>query len=579
MYSPLLATKVRLGDSLVAREYLTAEQLAEVIQRQQDTGRRKLIGEIAVEMGYCTEEQVLECVAVEAGVPFVRLDARLFDAEALELLPREFIERNSVLPLFRVRDELSVALTEPSNVFLLDAIRDQLAQDEATRGCRVLPVLASTKDIRRAIATYLPDKQVFVLDDLIDDASETSAVEVIEEQIEDLRFDFEGADHSPIIRLVNYLICQAARDGASDIHIEPTERLLRVRYRVDGVLQPGPEPPAHLAAAVASRIKVMAGLDISERRLPQDGRINVMLEGRAIDLRVSTLPMPQGEKVVMRLLDSSAVNTKLDELGFSAELLEAFADEIRRPNGIALVTGPTGSGKSTTLYSVLQELATPENNVCTVEDPIEAQLPLVNQFMVNDKIGLTFAAVLRSLLRQDPDICMVGEIRDKETAGIAIQAALTGHLVFSTLHTNDAASTVMRMIHMGVEGYLLAASLNMVLSQRLCRRVCGKCRESYEPARAIRQTAERMDLPFAEFTRGKGCSHCRGTGFSGRIAMHELLVADDALRELITGSPSLGDIRRTCEASGMRTLLYDGLRKAREGLTTVEEVVKIAGMR
>ena len=576
MYTPLLASKLRLGDMLVDRGYLTAEQLAEVLERQRVTGRRKLLGELAVEMDFCEEEQVLECLAAECGVPFVQLDARLFDPASLELLPREFIERNTVLPLFRVRSEIAVALTEPSNVFLLDAIRDRLEQDEATRGCRINPVLASSKDIRRAIATYLPDKQVFVLDDLIDDVSDAS-VEVIEDSIDDLSFDFEGSDQSPIIRLVNYLICQGAREGASDIHIEPTERLLRIRFRIDGVLRPGPEPPGHLAAAVASRIKVMAGLDISERRLPQDGRINVMLEGRAIDLRVSTLPMPLGEKVVLRLLDSSGVSTKLDELGFSADLLEAFRAEIAKPNGIALVTGPTGSGKSTTLYSVLQELATLENNVCTVEDPIEAQLPLVNQFMVNEKIGLTFATVLRSLLRQDPDICMVGEVRDKETAGIAIQAALTGHLVFSTLHTNDAASTVMRMIHMGVEGYLLAASLNMVLSQRLCRRVCSKCREPYEPTKPMRMTADRLELDFPEFVRGAGCSHCRGTGFSGRIAVHELLIADDNLRELMTESPRLGDIRKACDAAGMKSLCYDGFRKAREGLTTVEEVMKVAG--
>ena len=576
MYSPLIAPKLRLGDMLVQRGYLSAEGLAEVLERQRATGRTQLLGEVAIELGLCTEEQVLECLAVECGVPFVQLDARLFDPAALELLPREFIERNTVLPLFRVRDAISVALTEPSNVFLLDAIRDRLGEDESTRGCRVLPVLASSRDIRRAIATYLPDKQVFVLDDLIEDAADAS-VEVIEDDIGELSFDFEGRDHSPIIKLVNYLIFQAAREGASDIHIEPTERMLRVRFRIDGVLRPGPEPPPHLAAAVASRIKVMAGLDISERRLPQDGRINVMLEGRAIDLRVSTLPMPQGEKVVMRLLDSTGVSTKMDELGFSADLLTAFRQEIAKPNGIALVTGPTGSGKSTTLYSVLQELATLENNVCTVEDPVEAQLPLVNQFMVNEKIGLTFATVLRSLLRQDPDICMVGEVRDKETAGIAIQAALTGHLVFSTLHTNDAASTVMRLIHMGVEGYLLAASLNMVLSQRLCRKVCGKCRENYEPNKSLRLTADKLGLEFGEFVRGAGCSHCRGTGFSGRIAVHELLVADDALRELMTESPRLGDIRRACEAAGMKSLCYDGFRKAREGLTTVEEVFKVAG--
>ncbi|MCA9115481.1 MAG: type II/IV secretion system protein, partial [Planctomycetaceae bacterium] len=368
----------------------------------------------------------------------------------------------------------------------------------------------------------------------------------------------------------------AVREGASDIHVEPTDRQLRVRYRVDGSLYKALEPPVHLAPAVASRIKIMASLDISERRLPQDGRIHVLMEGRPVDLRVSTLPMTHGEKVVIRILDNQNINISLEELGFSSEILEPFARQIQQPNGIVLVTGPTGSGKSTTLYAALNSVSTMECNVCTVEDPVEFQLGLVNQFQVNERIGLTFAAILRSLLRQDPDVVMVGEMRDSETARIGIQAALTGHLVFSTLHTNDACSAVTRLIDMGIESYLIGAALNMVLAQRLCRRICSRCRTPIEPSRAIQLEVERMGIDIGEYSRGAGCRRCRNTGFSGRIAIHELLEVDDRLREIITTSPTLKSIRDHAQQQGMAPLRFDGLRKVREGITTVEEVFRVS---
>lgn len=568
MSGSLLEPKLRLGDLLVARGYLTDEQLDQVLREQVEGFGSKLLGEIVVERAFCNEEHVLECLAAEYGVPYARLDSRLFDAKMFDTIPREFIEKHTVLPLFKIQNVLTVAVAEPTNVFLLDQLR-------AVARCEIQIVIAGARDIRRMVQTYLPNTRVFVIDDIIDDAS-SDAVELIEESIEDIGADVDVAGASPIIRLVNFIIYNAVKQSASDIHIEPTERQLRVRYRVDGVLHQALEPPVHLAPAVASRIKIMANLDISERRLPQDGRIHVLMESRPIDLRVSTLPGSFGEKVVIRVLDNESINVSLQALGFSAEILEEFQHQIRQPNGIILVTGPTGSGKSTTLYAALNSVSTMEKNVCTVEDPVEFQLSLVNQFQVNEKIGLSFANVLRSLLRQDPDIIMVGEIRDEETARVAIQAALTGHLVFSTLHTNDACSTVMRLIDMGIEGYLIGASLNMVLAQRLCRRVCPKCKTRYEPPKPMQSAMEQMGFEVEEYYRGTGCKRCRNTGFSGRIAIHELLVVDDKLREITTHNPTTSGIRTYARERGMLTLRYDGLRKVREGLTTIEEVFRVS---
>jgi len=568
MASTLLEPKPRLGELLIAHHYLTLEQLEQALEEQAEGQGNKLIGEILVEKGFCTEDQVLECLAVEFGVPYVRLDSRLFDPKAVDLFPRDVIERHTVLPLFKVRDVLTVAVSEPSNVFLLDQLRD-LAR------CRVQIALASAKDIRRMVQTYVPNTRVFVIDDIIDDAS-GNAVELIERSIQDIGADVDMAGLSPIIRLVNYIIYNAVKEGASDIHIEPTERQLRIRYRVDGALYKALEPPVHLAPAVSSRIKIMANLDISERRLPQDGRIHVLMEGRPIDLRISTMPMTFGEKVVIRVLDNHTVSLALEDLGFSAGIHEQFESQLRMPTGIALVTGPTGSGKSTTLYAALNSVSSTEKNTCTVEDPIEFQLSMINQFQVNDKIGLSFATILRSLLRQDPDVVMVGEIRDEETARIAIQAALTGHLVFSTLHTNDACSTVTRLIDMGIEGYLIAASLNMVLAQRLCRRICTRCRKAYELTKAMRLAMERMGIEVHEYFRGTGCKRCRNTGFSGRIAIHEMLVLDDEIRELIVSNPTRTALRDCARRKGMLPLRYDGLLKVKEGLTTIDEVFRVS---
>ncbi|RMG41066.1 MAG: type II/IV secretion system protein [Planctomycetota bacterium] len=558
--------RARLGERLVEKGYLTADRLNEVLRDQHLSGDVRLLGEILVEEGICSPEQVLEALADEFNVPFVRLNGQLFDPKVFESLPREFIEQNDVLPLFRVRDTLTVAVADPTNVFVLDEAR-QLA------GCHVQFVVATARDIRRMIQTYMPASGVYVIDDILEDVTE-GAVEWIEQTIEDIADVTEEADLSPVIKLVNYVIFHAVKQGASDIHIEPNDRQLLVRYRIDGVLQSALELPLQLAPAVASRIKIMAQLDISERRLPQDGRIRVLMEGHPVDLRVSTLANIHGEKVVIRILDQRNVNRSLEELNFRAPILEGLRRHAAAPNGIVLVTGPTGSGKSTTLYAVLRSIASIERNICPVEDPVEFRLPLVNQFQVNERIGLGFADVLRSLLRQDPDVILVGEIRDRETARVAVQAALTGHLVFSTLHTNDACSTVTRLIDMGVEGYLLAAALNMVLAQRLCRRLCPRCREAIAPNRLIRLELERMGIGGREVYQARGCKRCREMGFSGRIAIHEMLEVTDELREIITARPQLAHLRAYARDSGMVPLRYDGLLKVCEGLTTFEQVLQ-----
>jgi len=561
---------MRLGNALVERGYLTGEALSQALDYQRTHGgaNGKLLGEILVELALCTDDHVVECLAAEYRLPHAKLDARLVDTKVVELLPREFIEQNLVLPLFAVHGKLTLAISEPSNLFLIEEIK-------ALTHHEVQLVVTTAKDIRRMI-TALPNSKVFVIDDIIED-SDAAEVTLIEEAVDDIGNIEEAAGQSPVIRLVNYVIFNAVKEGASDIHIEPAERCLRVRYRIDGCLYKSLEVPSHLLNAVTSRIKIMAGLDISERRLPQDGRVNVMLDRRKIDLRVSTFPSHRGEKTVIRVLDTRSVSLVLEDLGFAEDILTPYLAGIQAPNGIVLVTGPTGSGKSTTLYASLNNLSSMEVNICTVEDPIEYHLGLINQFQVQERVGLTFSKALRTLLRQDPDVIMVGEIRDEETARMTIQAALTGHLVFSTLHTNDACSAITRLINMGVEPYLIGAALNMVLAQRLVRRVCPKCRQEYDPPRTLRKTVERMGYEIDTFFRGAGCKRCRNTGFSGRIGVHELLIINDELRDQIVADPAIGPVRKIAARNQMVTLRQDGFRKVKEGITTIEEILQVAG--
>ncbi|MEX0938173.1 MAG: ATPase, T2SS/T4P/T4SS family [Pirellulales bacterium] len=560
----------RLGNVLIEKGYLTLEGLESALaaQQRQQGSTKKLLGEILVEMELCTEDQVAEGLAIEYGVPYAKLESRLVDPKVAEVLPREYIESNLVLPLFVVRGVLTVAVSELSNLFLIDELK-------SLADMQVQIVATTCKDIRRMI-TSLPNSKVFVIDDIIEDSEQTE-VTLIEDAIEDIGDIEEVAGQSPIIRLVNYIIFNAVKEGASDIHIEPAERCMRVRYRVDGRLYKALEVPPHLLNAVTSRIKIMASLDISERRLPQDGRVHVLLDRRKIDLRVSTFPGNRGEKTVIRVLDTRSVSLVLEELGFAEDILSGLIDCIHSPNGIVLVTGPTGSGKSTTLYAALNQISSMENNICTVEDPIEYHLPLINQFQVQERVGMTFSKALRTLLRQDPDVIMVGEIRDEETARTAIQAALTGHLVFSTLHTNDAASAITRLVNMGVESYLIGAALNAVLAQRLVRRICSHCRQVYEPPRAVRKSLERIGFEMDTLYKGVGCRRCRNTGYSGRIGIHELLYINDQLRDAIVAGAGITELRHAGVEQGMVTLQFDGFRKVREGITTVEEVLYAAG--
>ncbi len=557
--------RLQLGEMLIGRGLITPKQLGDALEHQKEKGHRRLLGETLVELGFVTDHDVMEAVAESYGIPFARDIARIADPKVLEVLPREYLLEHLVLPLFLVRDVLTVAVAEPANLYLFEEIR--------RRTSKSVQIVATTAcEIRAALEAYVPAANVFVIDDIVGNVDEQSFSVVEREvaEIEDLR---DLAGYSPVVKTVNWLLWSAVHEGASDIHVEPGDRRLRIRFRIDGRLFEKVDPPWKMAAAIASRIKIMAGLDISERRLPQDGDIHVMLEGRPIDLRVSTMPGRHGEKVVIRIIDSRASLVPLERLGMGTQILERWKDVIARPNGIALVTGPTGSGKSTTLYSVLASLNGAERNISTVEDPIEATLPGVNQFQVNERAGFTFAAALRAMLRQDPDIVMVGEIRDNETATTAVQAALTGHLVFSTLHTNDSISAITRLVNVGVEPYLVAAVVRGVLAQRLVRRICPHCRESFEPESHVRAEVEAVAGTCSVFSRGAGCARCRGSGFAGRIGVFELLIPDESFTAAVARGASLQELAQTARAAGHRAMRADGFEKVREGQTTFEEVV------
>ncbi len=571
--SHIQKTPVRLGDLLVEKKLITQDQIQRALDHQRSSGHRKLLGEVLVELGFISQEEVMAALAEAYGIPYARVHPKVVDPRAVEILPREFLEKNCVLPLFNVHGKLTVAVPEPTNVFLVEEI-------QRLTGLSVQLVAATAKDIQTTLQAYLPSANVFVIDDIVEDIREDD-FQLAETEVTDIAKLEEGASTSPVIKLVNYLIFSAAESGASDIHIEPGDKTLRVRDRIDGRLFEKMRPPHRMGPAIVSRIKIMASLDISERRVPQDGGITVMLNKQPIDLRVSTMPGKYGEKVVIRILDNRNVQNELETLGFATQMLDRWRELAHQPNGILLVTGPTGSGKSTTLYGTLHEIIDDTLNISTVEDPVEYYLPGVNQFQVNEKAGFTFAGALRSLLRQDPDIVMVGEIRDVETAKIATQAALTGHLVLSTLHTNDAISAVTRLINVGVEPYLVAASLRGVLAQRLVRRICAHCKEPVSITGPIERALAR--LPGGEKIKtiyaGRGCEKCRSTGYAGRVGVYEMFAPDDDMLELISKGAGLQELRRQAASHGYVSLAEDGLAKVKAGVTTVEELLNVTALK
>jgi type IV pilus assembly protein PilB len=565
----MIATLERkpLGQLLLAKGVIQQEQLERALEEQKRSGHQKLLGELLVELHFCTEDQITESLAQAYSVPYARVSPKIADPKVIQVLPKEFLEKHQTLPLYLVAGVLTVAVSEPANVFLLEEI-------ERLSGYQVQVVAATGRDIKSTLQAYLPNDKVFVIDDIIEDV-QPEEFSLIEQPVQDIVNLEAAAGDSPVIKLVNYIVYTAVKEGASDIHVEPGDATLRIRYRVDGCLTEKLRPPHQMHAAVASRIKIMAGLDISERRLPQDGGIHVLMDKRPIDLRVSTMPGKYGEKVVIRIIDNDKASVNLEKLGFGYDTLKAWRKLINYPNGIVLVTGPTGSGKSTTLYASLQELNRGDVNICTVEDPIEYALNGVNQFQVNEKAGFTFATALRALLRQDPDILMVGEIRDADTAKLATQAALTGHLVLSTLHTNDAPGAITRLYNIGIEPYLVGATVVGVMAQRLVRKLCQNCKESYTPSvnekRQIERIANNVDTLF----KARGCQQCRNLGYNGRIGIYELIVPDDALIECISQGANLNDLRDMAKKQGMTSLRNDGIEKVKAGITTMEEIYRV----
>ncbi len=559
----VMATKI--GEMLLKGSLITPEQLRSALDTQKKTKER--VGTVLVKSGFIKEAELLAFLGRQFNVPVVDLGKYEINAEVVRLLPEEMVQKHLALPINRVGAKLIVAVADPSNMAIIDAIGFKT-------GYAVELVLASEKDITSAINKYFDQSMEFK--DIISELDEDLEV-VREEDLEGL--DQESRiDDAPVVKLANFVLTDAIKRRASDIHIEPYEKEFRVRYRVDGVLYEVMRPPLKLRNALSSRLKIMSSLDIAERRLPQDGRIKLKVgKGREMDFRVSVLPTIYGEKIVLRLLDKASLQLDMTKLGFEVEALKDFQEAIHRPFGMILVTGPTGSGKTTTLYSALSDLNKTTDNISTAEDPVEYNFAGINQVQIKEEIGLTFAASLRSFLRQDPDIIMVGEIRDYETAEIGVKAALTGHLVLSTLHTNDAPSTVTRLLNMGIEPFLVSSSLNLILAQRLARRICANCKEEIKiPSKALVDAGMKPErIKNAHPGRGKGCDECNGTGFRGRVALYEVMPVKEDLKDLILRGGSALDVKREAIRLGMKTLRQSGLSKIEEGVTTLEEVLRV----
>jgi type IV pilus assembly protein PilB len=562
------ARPLRIGDVLLAKGMISEQQIAQALEHQRAEGSGKLLGQVLIELGMVTEQQTLEAVAEALELPFTRLGPGMVDPSLSELLPAKFLAEHVAAPLFLVNGVLTLAVNEPTDVFLVEEA-ERLTQTS------VQLAVATEDDIRDAQRLLTSGTMTTSMEDIVKDAQFENDLD--QADVAEISADEIASGSSPVIKLVNHVLYEAVRERASDIHIEPGDKTLRIRFRVDGRLMEKMAPPHGMQAAMASRIKIMAGMDISEKRIPQDGGISIHCDGRQIDLRVSTMPGRYGEKVVIRIIDARNAMVGLEGLGLSDRMYQRYLEIVRQPNGIVLVTGPTGSGKSTTLYATLREVVDPMRNVSTVEDPVEYGIDGVNQFQVNEKTGFTFSSALRALLRQDPDVIMVGEIRDPETARIATQAALTGHMVLSTLHTNDAPAAVTRLINIGVEPYLIAASVRATLAQRLVRKLCTSCREPGPPTDDEKRILERFGGEIArvnELHHAVGCRSCGNTGYKGRLGIYELFVPSDEALDAVCRGVSLQELREIARRSDSYiTLRDDGIGKVRDGHTTLTELL------
>ncbi len=573
----MVEEKRSFGDYLVSIGVITSEQLKKAIQEQRRGGER--LEQTIVRLGYAKEELVLQCLADYFNLPFVDLDTYLIDEKVFQLVPEEVARRHTLIPLFKIGDTLTIAISNPLNLLALDEVRNKVKTD-------VEIAISTEKKIKKAIDQHYgvtpgmveTTVKQFLKGNTGVTTSETDYRKSYELTMKDIPSG--PIEDAPSARMLDLVMIQAIRDRASDIHFEPDEKSLRVRFRIDGFLYESFTLPKQVHPSINSRIKILAEMDIAETRLPQDGNFNIKLENRSFEIRVSTFPTIYGENAVLRILDQTSPLLKLEDLGFSSEMLNQFKQLIRRPNGIIFVTGPTGSGKTTTLYAILNMINSKDKNIITIEDPVEYRLPFIRQTQVNLKAGITFATGLRSILRQDPDVIMIGEVRDLETSEIAHQAALTGHLVLSTLHTNDAPEAITRLLDIGVEPYLISSSLIGVLGQRLVRKICPDCKTSYgfDPKNLsnLGDEAKKFKTPITLY-RGKGCKNCKQSGYLGRTGIFELLVINERIKQLISEKASTQEIRETAKKSyGMVSLREDGLKKVLEGITTLDEVNRVA---
>ena len=565
----------RLGELLVSHGVIDQRQLKEALTFQKNEGGR--LGTSLVKLGFVDENKLVEVLSRQFNVPSINLERLEVDDSIIKIIPADVARKYTILPVSKAGAKITLAMVDPTNVFAMDDIKFMT-------GYNVDPAVATESSLRAAIDQYYGSTQAIelrkVMEDLTDDLEDEDLEVLDDEEDIDLEALEDEAEDAPVVRLVNIILTDAIKRGASDIHVEPYEKEFRVRYRIDGILYEKMTPPLRLREAITSRMKIMAKLDIAEKRLPQDGRIKIKTKiggkRKELDYRVSVLPTIFGEKIVLRLLDKDNLMLDMTKLGFEADSLRRFESAILRPYGMVLVTGPTGSGKTNTLYSALSRINTPETNIMTAEDPVEFNLPGINQVQMKEQIGLNFATALRSFLRQDPNIVLVGEIRDFETAEVAIKAAMTGHLVLSTLHTNDAPSSINRLMNMGVEPFLVATSVHLVVAQRLVRRVCTYCKEPLDtPESALLNVGfEKNEIPRLRLFKGRGCDRCSNSGYKGRVGLYEVMGINDTMRDLILSGGSSLELRDQAQQDGMMSLRSSGLQKIRDGVTTVEEVVR-----